>query len=113
MKSTKIKLIDNIKKQGYIAIDKGELFYNVTLVNDSNFPNMTKKLKAQLLEENLYGTSYIGHIDRSNKPPFSMETLPIFGNSNKYVTKWFKSSEIEAVNVDLKDKYLGLLKRIV
>jgi len=38
--------------------------------------------------------------------------LPLYGYTNKlFVTKWFVSSSEEAINNDLKDRGMGLLKR--
>lgn len=97
-----------LAKKGPVSI--GNFYYSVQKLNDVNF-EMTDKFKNQLIYEGLYDNSYIGIITPDPKGPFSMEWLPIFGNSNSYVTKHFKLTPDKAINADLRDKGMELLDR--
>ena len=101
----------NLKAGDIVKLDGGDTIYTVQKVNDNNI-KMPEMLKKQLQDEGLYDNSYIGFMTSGNsKAPFSSEYLPIYGNSNKYVTKWFSSSVKAAVERDLKDKAMMLLQR--
>ena len=41
-----------------------------------------------------------------------MEDLPVYGNSDRYETKWLESSLEDAVESSLKDRGMQLLKRV-
>lgn len=106
-------LIEKVQTKGFIAIDDADdpLYYTVILVNDTNIKDMTNKFKSQLIEEGLYNNSYIGIITNKLSSSYSMDLLPIYGSSSRYVTKWFASTFEAAIKNSLRDKQLSLLKR--
>ena len=55
-------------------------------------------LKQNLIEDGLYDRSYIGmYVGKDEKPPYSTYMLPIYGNAERYVTKWFRRTKEEAI----------------
>ena len=106
-------LIEKVQIKGFIAIDDADdpLYYTIILVNDTNIKDMTNKFKSQLIEEGLYNNSYIGIITNKLSSSYSMDLLPIYGSSSRYVTKWFASTFEAAIKNSLRDKLLSLLKR--
>jgi hypothetical protein len=100
-----------VLNNGYIQLDSdGKYFYIVTEINDQNFNDISPKLKEQLENEGKYG-SYIGFVDSKNTPLYSVQMLPIYGNSQSYVTKWFTDTAEEAIDNDLRSRQMALLKR--
>lgn len=95
---------------GIVPIDDGNMFYVVTQVNDSTFDNLPDQLKEQLKSEGK--TNYYVAFITSNRIPFSIDILPIYGSADKFVTKWFYYDMDEAIQSDLRDKWMGLYKRI-
>lgn len=112
-KLSRAEFIDTVLSKGYIALDNKQytLYYVVTEVNDTNFDDMSTKLRDQLETEGLYDNSYIGFLSYSSNPPYTVQMLPIYGNPNKYVTRWFTDSAKQAIEQDLKDRQIGLLSR--
>lgn len=100
-----------VLNKGYINLDKdGECIFVVTQINDDNFKDISPKLKQQLEDEGKYN-SWIGFITFNTQLPYSVRMLPIYGNSQSYVTKWFTESAEEAINQCLSDRQMRLLKR--
>lgn len=108
-KLTSKTLKEIVMNNGYIQIDE-DLVYLVIQINDDNFENINEKLKKQLLEENKYNT-WIGFIKNELKDKYDIQSLPIYGDPNKYVTKWFASTPEKAIDRDLRDRGMRLLKR--
>lgn len=103
------KQFAELAKKTPVKIDNN-LYYVVVKVNSQNIM-MNEKLKNQLASENKYNNSYIGFLTNEPNVPHLMNRLPIYGESDKYETKHFKSNMDEAISVDLKERGLGLLKR--
>ena len=110
---TKDQLKKIVLDNGYIPIDnrKDNLYYVVAKINDDNFGDIPPKLKEQLKDEGLYNRAYIGFMSYSAKPPYTVQMLPIYGDSKRYVTKWFTSNPGAAIDHDLSERYMKLLKR--
>lgn len=97
-------------------MDGGEKFYCVRRLNHDNFdfsqyPNFLK----QITDEGLYDRSFVSVIadkDELDKK-FSVATLPIFGRTDKYETKWLRCySPEDAVEQDFRDRKYGPKKRL-
>ena len=108
-----------MKKQEFIELAmtgivelENDLFYKVVLADDSNI-EMSDKLKDQLISENKYGKTYIGVITWNADSKVSSGSLPIYGNANSFVTKFFVADKKQAILNDLKDRQMELLKRAV
>lgn len=106
---TRKQFKDIVLKDGHVKIDNN-LYYIVTQVNEDNFKNFPQKLKEQLIEENKYG-NWIGVFGDSVDEKLEAIHLPFYGDPNRFVTKWFVSSPEKAIDNDLKDRGMGLLKR--
>ncbi len=106
----KNKIIIYIRKNNFVPLEDNKYYFIVRL-NDENI-KMTDKFKSQLEQEDIYNEYYASGIAFNNELPISMDNLPIFGNSNKYDTSWFKSTPKDCLNSDLKDKQLNLSNRI-
>lgn len=106
---TKKQFKDIVLKDGHVKIDDN-LYYIVTRVHEDNFKNFPQKLKEQLVEENKYG-NWIGMFGDSVDEKLEAMQLPLYGDPNRVVTKWFVSSPEKAIDNDLKDRGMGLLKR--
>jgi len=106
---TKKQFKDIVLKDGHVKIDDN-LYYIVTRVHEDNFKNFPQKLKEQLVEENKYG-NWIGMFGDSVDEKLEAMQLPLYGDPNRVVTKWFVSSPEKAIDNDLKDRRMGLLKR--
>lgn len=107
-------LMDKVLQDGFIYLDTGETVYVVTQVSDKTFHNITPKLKKQLTDEGLYDNAYIGFMCSTYSivdGKYSIHYLPIYGNPNEYVTKWFSSDPMRIVQNDLRARSMGLLKR--
>lgn len=110
-KLTKKSFKQQVLNEGSITIDNdGEYIFVVTQINDKNFKDISPKFKQQLENEGKYN-SWIGFITYNEEGPYSTNMLPIFGDPNKYVTKWFKNTPEEAIDQDLNSRSMGLLKR--
>jgi hypothetical protein len=111
-KLDKKSFIQQVLKDGYINIDEDDrLKFVVTQINDENFSDINPEFKQQLEDEGKYN-SWISFITFSNElAPYKIRTLPIYGNSKCYVTRWFRKTTEEAINDCLNDKQMCLLKR--
>ena len=106
---TRKQFKDVVLKDGHVKIDDN-LYYIVARVNEDNFKSFPQKLKEQLVEENKYG-NWVGVFGNSVNEKLEAMQLPIYGDPNRFVTKWFVSSPEKAIDNDLKDRGMGLLKR--
>ena len=110
-KLTKKSFIKLVAQNKNIIIDKeGDLNFVVTQINDTNFNDISPKLMQQLKNENKYN-SWIGFITSKMQAPYSIQSLPIFGNSQHYILGYFKNSAENAIEQSLNDKPIHLLKR--
>lgn len=104
MKKLTRKQFEELAKEGPVQIDVN-LFYVVVKLNEEQI-NMTEAFKKQLIDEGKYDNSYVGFMTNETKAPYHMNNLPIFGDRNKYVTKFFVRTQDEAVNHDLRQRSL-------
>lgn len=104
------QLTQKVIDDGHIWIDNGETVYVLTQVNEENFEDISPELKEQLKRENKWNT-WITICASQLKNKYSVKLLPIYGQSDKYTTKWFTSSKEESIMKDLKDRNMQLLKR--
>ena len=110
-KLTKKSFIQLALENGKVMLDKeGDINFVVTQINDTNFNDISPKLMEQLKNENKYNL-WIGFITSKMQAPYSIQSLPIFGNSNRYILKHFQNSAENAINDDLNDRSIKLLKR--
>lgn len=103
---------EKVLRDGHIAIDGGEIYYVVARINTDNFNDMGDKLIAQLKCEGKYDY-YIGFLSRNAEPPYTVQMLPIYGNAERYVTKWFATTPENAISSDLRDRQLCIVKRAI
>lgn len=100
-----------VLNNGHITIDEdGRDDFVVIQINNENFKDISPAFKRQLEDEGKYN-SWIGFITFEKQPPYTVQMLPIYGNSQKYVTKWFTNTADEAIDQCLSDKQMQLLKR--
>ena len=107
----KTQVLDYIKKNTFFPCDNGESFFFIVPIDEEHI-KMTPKFKKQLEDEGLYGNVYYGGMCDNPKLPINMEWLPIYGDSNKYVTKWFRYSYDSAFDDRLRERSFGLSKRL-
>lgn len=88
----------------------GDRKYKVITLDKEHVSDMSEKLEQQLKQEGKYGW-YITVF--SSNPETSEMDLPIFGDSNKFVTKWLFSDYEDAVQQDLRDRSINLYNRIM
>ena len=97
-------------------MDGGEKFYCVRKLNHDNFdfsqyPNFLK----QITDEGLYDRSFVSVIadPKELEQKFTVASLPIFGRTDKYETKWLRCYSPEAtVEQDFRDRKYGPKKRL-
>lgn len=116
-KKTVSDFVTYLKQNGLTApMDGGEKFYCVRRLNHDNFdfsqyPNFLK----QITDEGLYDRSFVSVIadkDELDKK-FTVASLPIFGRTDKYETKWLRCySPEETVEQDFRDRKYGPKKRL-
>ncbi len=111
-KLTRNKFKQIVLDKGSITIDKdGRYKFVLAKLNDNDIA-MTSKFKEQLENEGLYDNSWVGFITNSREnAPYRMDWLPIFGSSDKYITKWLTHSPESAIDAMLSDRQIALLKR--
>ena len=98
------------------SMDGGEKFYCVRKLNHDNFdfsqyPNFLK----QITDEGLYDRSFVSVIadPKELEQKFTVASLPIFGRTDKYETKWLRCYSPEAtVEQDFRDRKYGPKKRL-
>lgn len=111
IKLDKKSIRQHVLSNGYITIDKdGGCQFIVIQINDENFNDMNPQLKQQLIDEGKYN-SWIGFMTSKKEFPHSIQMLPIYGNSQRYVTKWFTKTALESIDQSLSDRQIRLLKR--
>lgn len=116
-KKTVGDFVEYLKQNGLTApMDGGEKFYCVRRLNHDNFdfsqyPNFLK----QITDEGLYDRSFVSVIadkDELDKK-FTVASLPIFGRTDKYETKWLRCySPEDTVEQDFRDRKYGPKKRL-
>lgn len=89
----------------------GENLYYVTKRVDSENFDLNPELKKQLEQEGKYGRTYVSFITRDKDAKGEMDNLPVFGNSDRYETKWLFANPEDAINKDLRERNQRLLKR--
>lgn len=101
-----------LKKRNFIIpLDTdGTIKYKVISLDKDHITDMSEKLEQQLKQECKYGW-YITCC--SSRMETKEIDLPIFGDPNKYVTKWLYKDYEEAVQNDLRDRGIGLYNRIM
>lgn len=110
MKEISRKEFIQLAKQGPVLIDQNNKF-QVVKINDQEV-QMNDMFKAQLIEEGLYDNSYVGVIVDESMGKITMEYLPVYGRSDRYVTKHLVATQEKAITASLREKAIGLLKRI-
>lgn len=108
-KLNKKELLELIKENKEIYIGEG-VYYKVIKVTDDEV-DLNAKFKKQLINEGLYDFSYVGILTFKPNQKATMLTLPIYGNSKKYITKHFSTTVEQAIMKDLNDKGLSILNR--
>ena len=110
-KITRGKLIEMVL-EGPVFIRQSwnrDLFFSVHKVNSENF-DLSPMLIDQLKREGKYDTTYIAILSDKQFGPHGMDVLPIYGNSDKFVTKHFVSTPKEAAADTIRD--MKLVKQI-
>lgn len=82
----------------------------VTQINEENFKDINPKLKEQLQAENKYN-SWVSFVTSRFEKPYTIDILPIYGNSEKYITKYFSDNIEDAIDFCLNDSQIQVLKR--
>lgn len=96
---------------GEIPIGRdGDTLYIVKPVDENNYDDIPENLVKQLKSENKYGWYCSVCVMRDN---VSIESLPIYGHTDRYETKWFYSSIEDCINHDLRDKWMAIYERIM
>lgn len=88
-----VYLVDEIKHHGFVKIDDGTLSIVTRKLNKDNF-KMTEKFETQIKDERIDDT-FITFISSKTGGQFNQDELPIYGNPDKYVTKFLGSQSIE------------------
>lgn len=116
-KKTVEDFVTYLKQNNLTApMDGGEKFYCVRKLNHDNFdfsqyPNFLK----QITDEGLYDRSFVSVIadPKELEQKFTVASLPIFGRTDKYETKWLRCYSPEAtVEQDFRDRKYGPKKRL-
>lgn len=110
-KITRGKLIEMVL-EGPVFIRQDwnrDLFFSVHKVNSENF-DLSPMLTEQLKKEGKYNTTYISIVSDKQFGPHGMDVLPVYGNSDKPVTKHFVSTLKEAAADTIKD--MNLVRQI-
>lgn len=96
---TKIK--EKLTNDGFIKLRSG--YYRIVKANEETIES--KALLQQLKDEGKYNywISVYDYETKSTNAPMPNEVLPIFGNPDKYITKWFYKDFDSALNQALKD----------
>ena len=110
-KITRGKLIEMVLEGPVLISQDGniDLFVSVHKVNSENF-DLSPMLTEQLKKEGKYNTTYIAIISDKQFGPNGMDVLPIYGRSDKFVTKHFVSTPKEAAADAIRD--MKLVKQI-
>lgn len=98
------ELIKQVKSDGIhiniISSHGNSAWYNICRLDKVKMPD---DLREQLEHEgkSMYYCSYISS-DKYCTP--NADKLPIFGNSDKYITKWFYETPVDVLKQDLRDR---------
>lgn len=105
---TKNEFINQVLKDKYVILERdGSKKFVLVQVNENNFKDLeTTGLLDQLKEEGKINWWYGFNVPSSENPPYNFEWLPVYGNSNKWETKWLCSSPEQAIESAI--KYYGL-----
>ena len=105
-----IKLLNHYPDHKIPIDQDGYVKYTVVKLTKENL-DMDVEFEHQLRSEGKYGwyTSCTCHGDG----PITMKNLAIFGDPNRWVTKWMYSDREEAIKKDLVDKNFRIYARIV
>lgn len=98
-KVTVRKIKENINSKGYVKI--GSLYYRLIQVN-SDTVKESDSLLAQLESEGKLNY-YIVVPTRTPKAKINKEILPVYGNPDKYVTRWFCETQESAIKSLIKE----------
>lgn len=104
-------VLNYVKEYSFFPCDSGKNFYFLVPVDDKHI-KMTPKFKKQLKDEGLYGNTFIGGMTDKAELPIDMMWLPIYGDPNRYVTKWLSHSFNSCFDSDLRDRGRGLSRRL-
>ena len=106
-KYTKKTFINEIKENGFVKIEE-DLFYVCLPCNTENF-ELSDLFEKQITSEGKYGYYVSALVYTREQKPYSQQNLPIYGDPNKYVTKWLFRNIEDVVTHDIKDR--KVLKR--
>lgn len=109
-KYTKKSIIEEVIKKGFVLLDDGDLKLTVVKMNTEEC-EMPEKLEAQLKEEGLYNNSYAAAIIPVDLEKCSIDYLPIYGNSEKYITRHLLRDKESAIEILTNDTYAHITKR--
>ena len=89
-------VMDLVEASNYtIPLDSnGRYNFKVVTVDKENFPDMPESLETQLNQEGKYG-GYVAILPGNR--PLTIDELPIYGDPNRWVTKWIYSTPQQAV----------------
>ena len=99
-----------LKNKNKIDLKDENLSFVLVKLEPKNFSDSSKykKFFEQLKNENKLGWYATQFVRKGDSP--KVESLPIFGNSNSYVTKWFSSDPISLLKKDIKE--YSILNRV-
>lgn len=110
-KLTKQKFKNIVIENGFIPLDRsGNYNYVLTQVNTENFNDLTEELIQQLNDSGKYNC-WVSLIEINPNAPFSMNSLPIYGSVNSFITQWLYYTPEGAMDQDLSDRGMKLLSR--
>ena len=99
-----------LKNKNKIDLRDESLSFVLVKLEPKNFSDSSKykKFFEQLKNENKLGWYATQFVRKDDSP--KVENLPIFGNSNSYITKWFSSDPVSLLKKDIKE--YSILNRI-
>lgn len=106
----KIELLN----KGFIKIENeySNGYFKLIQANENTLGQNTEKLLEQLKNEGKYN-SWIGVYNfntESENAPVDLDRLPVYGDPNKFVTKWFCKDKNQAVTNSLRSlKQMGAI----
>lgn len=92
----KVRVFD---KKGEVicgVFNKNPEVFKVMAITRENVSDMTDQFEADLRAAGKYGAYYFSYVSTPDEK-FSMKYLPIYGNADHYVTKWFMHSKEDAI----------------
>lgn len=99
-----------LKNENKVDLKGEDLSFVLVKLEPKNFSDSSKykKFFEQLKNENKLGWYTTQFVKNGDKP--EVENLPIFGNSNFYITKWFSSDPVSLLKKDIKE--YSILNRV-